>query len=267
MGKFITITSTGAGGSTPIGINGRSRTLPHNREVAVSDAELSALRNSHVSFTEGDDTADPAEAVDNLEGNDADDAPAGATDATGTVAGADHLTTATPALTGLAVTVAPTTDDTPAGADHLTTTQPGDEAAAVERARAQQEASASGQQEPVIELTNTDLNQTGTNQQEGTAVQSEAQGGEQAEGETFQPDPGANPDAAETQQGSDSTPPGTLNVEPFDAEATLDQSIENITQDMDEFTDAQVQQLLDAERRGKNRSTLIEKLERRLASA
>ncbi len=66
-------------------------------------------------------------------------------------------------------------------------------------------------------------------------------------------------------EGTPVPPPTDLRVEPFDAEATLAVSIKTITEDLDEFTFGQIEALLDAERRGQNRVTLIEALEKKLA--
>lgn len=270
MGRLVTITNAGAGANTPVGINGRSRQLPHNQEVAVSDAELEVLRNSSVTISEGDEVADPAEAVDYREVTDAEQsvAAAGPTDPTGTVVGADHLVRGPDPLAGVTFVVGPDADPTPAGADHLTPTVPGDEAAAIEQAQAAQQAVADGTIEPAVELTNVDPDQDQTDQSAGTRVSAEAgqttSAGENPGAVTTQ---GNDQSADEVAAAPDAASPSSLNVEPFDVEGTLEQTVEQITQDMDEFTDEQIQQLLDGERAGKDRSTLIEKFERRLASA
>lgn len=59
----------------------------------------------------------------------------------------------------------------------------------------------------------------------------------------------------------------TLNVEPFDAAATLNQSIKKIGEDLDEFTAEQLSALIAAEKaKDQPRTTLIDALEKKLAA-
>lgn len=217
-GKTIKITSGATGRFTTIGINGRHRRLPHNQEIAVSDAELEVLENSRVKY-EVVGIAKAGALKSAVDAN-TDSTALGSTDDSDPVAGADYLPKPAP-VTPVAVRVTPEADDTPAGADHLTKTEgvTGEMTeAAREDAIEQQQAAADGTTEPAVVLTNADPDQT-----------------------------------------------GNLNAEPFSAETTLDQSISKITEDMDEFTDDQLNALLRAEKSGKNRATLIAAIERKLA--
>ncbi len=233
-GSFIKITSGTATGSQAIGLNGRNRTLPTGEEVAVSEAELELLDNSHATY----DVVRPAKSSDLTLALD------GPGDAPGTIegdvasheAGADYLDGSDPSAAGLTIRVSPETDDTPAGADHLTQTEPVDFAAAEDKARTEAQenlqAYEDGTQKPVVELTNVDPNQVGTDQGDATG------------------------DVGST----------TLAVAPFDAGKTLEQPIKKITEDMDEFTRPQLSSLLKAEQAGDNRSTLIAAIEKKLGA-
>ncbi len=72
-----------------------------------------------------------------------------------------------------------------------------------------------------------------------------------------------------------SAPPGTpaperrgarLAVDPFDAKATLAQTIARISEDLDEFSADEIRALIAAEKAGQGRVTLVEALERKLAA-
>lgn len=242
-GKLIRINSGGARASTMIGINGRHRRIPHNRDTPVSQAELELLENSRVQFVVVGDAK--AKQLDKAVDANTESTAFGDTDPTSaeaTPAGADILATQPPVIP-VATRTRPPEDETPAGADHLAPTEPVT-GATIEDARqdalAAQQAAAEGTTEPAIILTNNDPDQS-----------------KAAEMAT-------NPEgAAESPRSSPSIAP-SLNREPFSPEAMLDQPVSKITEDIDRLSDDQVRRLLDAERDGKNRGRLVVALEARL---
>lgn len=170
-GKIIRIVGD-AKGTTRIGINGRHRRLPHNKDIPVSQAELEVLENSRVNIeVKGDaKAADLKGAVDAATDSTAmGSVDPGTTRDGGQVAGADFLPKPPP-TDAAPVRVTPPEDETPAGADHLTKTELGDEGAAREKAREDAAKVADGTIEPVVELTNADPDQTGTDQTQTTAT-------------------------------------------------------------------------------------------------
>lgn len=171
-GKIIRIAGD-ARGSQRIGINGRHRSIPLNKDVAVSDEELEVLENSRVKFeVKGNAKASDLKGAVNA---DTDSTAMGSVDpgtdrAGGQVAGADFLPKPEPTPAALAVRTTPPENETPAGADHLPKTQLGDESAALEEAKENAAKAADGTLEPAVVLTNADPDQTGTDQTQTTAT-------------------------------------------------------------------------------------------------
>ncbi len=250
QGSIIRITSGERRGHTTIGINGRHRRLPHGQDIPVSAAELEVLDNSRVTYERiGDATAkQTAGSVDN-----AVESATGAVDGSDTPAGGDNLNKEPP-VSSVPVRSTPEPINQPAGGDNLTKQPPVDLAAAEQAATDAAQASADGTTEPVVVLTNADPDQTGVDADVAAKAAAEAD---------------AAAAAAKAEQGGDDNSAGdNLNKSPFSAKTTLEQPIAKITEDMDEFTPAQLKALRKAEagEGGKNRVGVLAAIDKKLAS-
>ncbi len=143
-------------GIQPLSINGIKRDVPRGTEQAVDADQLSALRDSHVSFTVIDAKkggAPKASANADLSGVQNEQTPGG-----------DHLPTADPAPIASVVVPGPEVKQEP-GADALATETEDEarerEAKAREDATDAALAAAAGETPPVEVLTNADPNQDG----------------------------------------------------------------------------------------------------------
>lgn len=154
-GKTIKIISDQLNGRTPVYINGRGRDIAHNKDVAVTDAELEVLENSGVSYQVVGSAS--ANAVKTAQ----DEASTGPSNERQQEPGGDNLQTAEPVDGAAIVTSGPDTDQEPGG-DSLSGgvvhggAADTSEAVAREEAREKAEASRDGTIEPVVELRNGD---------------------------------------------------------------------------------------------------------------
>lgn len=227
-GKTIIISSTNANAVTAIGINGRHRDLPHNKEIPVSEAELEVLTNSNVTFEIVGGAKAVKDAVDQGGGD------VGA-QTSGQVPGGDNPTHGANDEPAVVTLIPPESKQVPGGDNPTHGEHPEvDLEAAKQDAIDAAAASADGTTEPVVVLTNEDPDQLGTVATEASLAAADKSG---------------------------------LAVSPFDADKTLGQSIAKITEDLDEFDASQVKALLKAEKKGKARTTLIEALERKAAAS
>lgn len=159
-GKTIKIISDQKNGNTPVYINGIGRDIPHNKNVAVTDAELEVLENSGVYYeTVGAASAKAVKAA-------AEEASNEPSVTNQQKPGGDNLTVDEPDGGLAVVTPAPEIDQEPGG-DNLTGSviHGASPAANDEQARAdakeRAEAAREGTIEPTVVLRNTDPDMLG----------------------------------------------------------------------------------------------------------
>lgn len=292
----IIIDSSDHNGGKPIVVNGQFRfRIPYNTEFDVDDAELEVLRNSNTEFRIVGDPASSAPA-----GAEGALAPAGDPQARASAQAfggtSDSAEDRQP--------IRPLANDERAGTEAAIALQLEERERKVKEAReieaanrkpgseAEQAdsdaAAASGDSKAEEPDPDAEEGQSADQEQgnEGPAPGTEDAGtdkadssGDTARGDAGNEGPAPGADASDEEQrqrqngqskadaeGSDSDE-GDLNGGRFSAVKVLEQPIAKITEDMDEFTPRQVRSLLDHEKKGQNRSTLITALEKKQAAA